>query len=404
MKRTIVDPTLYAFDASQKTVTLAGYTSVFLAGLIFITNTVDGIVIFNCTDPLKGATAAGNVFTLDYDTSLMSDSDPLQIIYDDGLAHPLTLSELQSQTINVRLPADTTIFTDFDDQSIQPTVIKPEIYGQLPAAESIPVTLAKEQVFDLQAPLAVFMAPVAGIVIAIQDCLQYRSIALQLITGVGISAGVVSFEGSNDGAGWVAVTLLDQASVNSVGISTITLAASTNRFLTGPLSFRWFRARISTTVAGGQVGVLPIYRMAPFAFATCVDNMAQWGGTAVVTGGVAGIPAVGGNVAVALAPTANPVTIGGVDTTALAPLIRRIVTDTYGNLVAVGPGPFRPNANPVTTTDAPSDGAHVNDSDLQQAMLLQLTLLNYYFKQFLEYQMPGQTFDDIETFKQSNQL
>lgn len=44
-------------------------------------------------------------------------------------------------------------------------------------------------------------------------------------------------------------------------------------------------------------------------------NIAQWGGTTVVNGGVAGIVAVGGNVANAVTATANPVPVGGVFTT-----------------------------------------------------------------------------------------
>ena len=49
-------------------------------------------------------------------------------------------------------------------------------------------------------------------------------------------------------------------------------------------------------------------------------NAAQWGGTTVVNGGVAGIVAVGGNVANAVAATANPVPVGGIFTTVPATL------------------------------------------------------------------------------------
>lgn len=49
-------------------------------------------------------------------------------------------------------------------------------------------------------------------------------------------------------------------------------------------------------------------------------NVAQVGGTNTVTGGVAGIMAVGGNVANAVAATANPVPVGGIFTTVPATL------------------------------------------------------------------------------------
>lgn len=49
-------------------------------------------------------------------------------------------------------------------------------------------------------------------------------------------------------------------------------------------------------------------------------NVAQVGGTNTVNGGVAGVQAVGGNVANAVAATANPVPVGGIFTTAPATL------------------------------------------------------------------------------------
>ena len=60
-------------------------------------------------------------------------------------------------------------------------------------------------------------------------------------------------------------------------------------------------------------------------------NIANYGGTAVVTGGVAGIPSVGGNIAVGTAPTANPIPLA-VDTSGLT---RRILLDSSGK-IAVG--------------------------------------------------------------------
>lgn len=61
-------------------------------------------------------------------------------------------------------------------------------------------------------------------------------------------------------------------------------------------------------------------------------NLVQVGGTAVVTGGVAGIQAIGGNIAVGSAPTANPVPVGGWDGTNT----RRILTDAVSGGVALG--------------------------------------------------------------------
>lgn len=73
----------YSFDKTAKTVTLTDYATVNQAGLLLITNTTDGQIIYNFADPNAGATVAGNVITLGYDTSAMDDTDALQIYYDD---------------------------------------------------------------------------------------------------------------------------------------------------------------------------------------------------------------------------------------------------------------------------------------------------------------------------------
>lgn len=80
----------YAFDKTAKTITFRDYTSINLDGVLLITNVVSNIVIYNFTDPLKGGTISGNVLTLDYDTSSMSNTDILQIFYDDANTNAAT--------------------------------------------------------------------------------------------------------------------------------------------------------------------------------------------------------------------------------------------------------------------------------------------------------------------------
>jgi len=77
--------TSYTFDASLKTVTFSDYTSISLDGVLLITNVTDGIGIFQFNSPTLGGTVAANVLTLEYDTTTMSDTDNLQIWYDDGV-------------------------------------------------------------------------------------------------------------------------------------------------------------------------------------------------------------------------------------------------------------------------------------------------------------------------------
>lgn len=81
----------YVFDASAKTVTIIGPALLELEGLKLITNLVDGVLIYQFNNVLKGGTLAGNVVTLTYDTTAMSDTDELMIIYDTPGEGELTI-------------------------------------------------------------------------------------------------------------------------------------------------------------------------------------------------------------------------------------------------------------------------------------------------------------------------
>lgn len=77
--------TAYTFDASERTVRFDDYTAISLDGCLLITNVTDGIGIFQFNSTSLGGTVSGNVLTLEYNTTTMSDSDDLQIWYDDGV-------------------------------------------------------------------------------------------------------------------------------------------------------------------------------------------------------------------------------------------------------------------------------------------------------------------------------
>jgi hypothetical protein len=74
----------YTFNSRSKQVTLTDYTSLDLESILLITNVTDNIIIYNFADPAKGGAVSGNVLTLDYDTSAMSNGDSLQIFIEDG--------------------------------------------------------------------------------------------------------------------------------------------------------------------------------------------------------------------------------------------------------------------------------------------------------------------------------
>jgi hypothetical protein len=403
-----IDVGYYLFDPINSQISLFDVPAFNVENIALITDVSTGTILYNFADATLGCSLSGDVITLDYNCSLLNPLDRLQIIinFPDKIFEPLEDD-----------PDEDDLFVDpYLDQV--PTAIIPSVMGQKPLSQALPVALANEQIFDLQGNLVSLLNPIAGNILAIQDCLQYRSIALQITTGAGISAGVITFEGSNglDAANtWVALTLIDITSATSVGATSLTLVASTNKYFVGPISFRYFRARVSTTVAGGQVSCLPIYRMSPFSpqlftGSTAVSlaanqsvNIAQVGNTNTVTGGVAGIQAVGGNIAAGSAPTANPLLIGGVDS---SNLVRRILTDNQGSMLPVGPTPANYLlANPLKIKDQDGDvTGRYNQSELLELILYELKLMNYYMKELpMMLNLPnGQFREDISDFDSRN--
>ena len=91
MARKSIRSNYYIFDASARQVVIPG--GVQREQLILITNVTDNKVIYNFSDPELTASAYSietdirNVtttrITLTYDTTGMSDTDKLQIVYDD---------------------------------------------------------------------------------------------------------------------------------------------------------------------------------------------------------------------------------------------------------------------------------------------------------------------------------
>jgi hypothetical protein len=108
-------------------------------------------------------------------------------------------------------------------------------------------------------------------------------------------------------------------------------------------------------------------------------NVVQLAGTGPVTAGVNGTQAVGGNIAAGLAPTTNPLGVGAVD---YGLLTRRILSDSQGHLIEVGPDPTRvAGTNPVKFKEADSDLAHWNNTELLEMILRELKLVNFYLKE-----------------------
>jgi len=75
-----VDIGSYTFDAAAKTITFSGLGTLALEQFLLITNVTDNVVIYQFNNPALGASLAGSVLTLDFDTTTMSNTDSLQIL------------------------------------------------------------------------------------------------------------------------------------------------------------------------------------------------------------------------------------------------------------------------------------------------------------------------------------
>jgi hypothetical protein len=80
MKTLIED---YSFNKATKQITFTGRTKpAVLEEILLITNVTTGDILYSFADKLRGGSLAGNVLTLVFDTTNMSNTDRLQIFID----------------------------------------------------------------------------------------------------------------------------------------------------------------------------------------------------------------------------------------------------------------------------------------------------------------------------------
>jgi hypothetical protein len=131
-------------------------------------------------------------------------------------------------------------------------------------------------------------------------------------------------------------------------------------------------------------------------------NVATWAGTAGPSAGVAGVVAVGGNIAAGVLPTANPVLMAGIDTTLSATgtpagLTRRLQTDTSGRLitasidqanVARSLGSVSPNHNMQNTAALAIEDLSQFEGQTIPELLFQI-LIELKISNFYQYSLPA---------------
>lgn len=71
----------YIFNAATKKITFPSLPNLEIEGIQLIINLNTGTIIYQMTEVTKGGTVSGNVLTLTFDTTSMSNTDKLQIYY-----------------------------------------------------------------------------------------------------------------------------------------------------------------------------------------------------------------------------------------------------------------------------------------------------------------------------------
>lgn len=106
----------------------------------------------------------------------------------------------------------------------------------------------------------------------------YRSFSVTIVPASGtVTAGVITFEGSNDNFVSAAqILLLDDPTVQNLNpISNYTIVASTPRTFVGNTPFRFVRARISTGITGTTTGVQAFVKYSPTIFRALSQTVTQ---------------------------------------------------------------------------------------------------------------------------------
>ena len=98
MKRLIEN---YTFNSATKQIIIIDNENIIQEKLLLITNMTDGIIIYNFADNATRGSIVGNIITLNYDTTSMSDADKLQIWIEDTSPLMVTITTCISCIKNV---------------------------------------------------------------------------------------------------------------------------------------------------------------------------------------------------------------------------------------------------------------------------------------------------------------
>lgn len=137
------------------------------------------------------------------------------------------------------------------------------------------------------------------------DARGYAALALQVVGSSGISAGAIIFEGTNDktlSPNGVALPLFETTSTaQEARFGAQTIAASTDRFFSAPITTTFIRLRVSTGFTGGTVSA--VGRLDSDANIMVIPTLSVGGAAAHSSAAVGSPVQVGGVVATSIGTT-----------------------------------------------------------------------------------------------------
>jgi hypothetical protein len=239
----IVSAQFYTFSATNRTITFTNdYAGLDLGEITYITNIKNGVatVIYDPFDATKGGTLSGLTLTLAYDTTLMADTDPLQIITgftpQNADPTPVRIVEGPDQIDDTALLQNISDNLDFlnlaldQNEGIQMNVREVNSYKK-----DTENALILSDTIEIKYAIPANANPFSPII----DTKGYQQIQWNAFTGYSWAIQNVQF--SNDQQNWVSVGFITQIGSGTPTYYNGSLSASGYAVFTVAVLGRYFR-------------------------------------------------------------------------------------------------------------------------------------------------------------------
>jgi hypothetical protein len=310
----------YTFSAANQRITFSSdYLGMSLSDITYITNIKSGVatVIYDPFDAAKGGVLNGLTLTLAYNTTLMGNTDPLQIIVGFTPSNPAPINvnvvdspEQESQRDLLQNISDDLDFIALAMDNTEGV--------QINTREANP---AKRDVNNAQIPSDA-PSPITGLLtnsssFIIVDTTGYQSIEINCAGNPNANM-TVRFDASIDRINWSTAPTIDASSPSTAQQAGFTIASNQTRRFNVPVISKFLRIGVNSYTAG-VTSILAYLRQVPIVTGPFTQipvnaNLGTIGGSAIVnlnagiaTNSGAGQSTAGGfTVAGSSLPTQNP--------------------------------------------------------------------------------------------------